>query len=48
MYAGVLGGNPVLRRVNPMNLYTLGGNSMYIEDADIIVEYGYKSNGQLS
>lgn len=47
MYAGVLGGNPVLRRVNPMNLYTLGGNSMYIEDADIIVEYGYKSIGQV-
>jgi hypothetical protein len=47
MYCGVLGGNPVLRRVNPMNLYTLGGNSMYIEDADIIVEYGYKSIGQV-
>ena len=47
MYCGVLGGNPVMRRVNPMNLYTLGGNSMYIEDADIIVEYGYKSIGQV-
>ena len=47
MYCGVLGGNPVMRRVNPMNLYTLGGNSMYIEDADIIVEYGYKSVGQV-
>jgi hypothetical protein len=30
-----------------MNLYTMGGNSMYIEDADIIVEYGYKSIGQV-
>jgi hypothetical protein len=47
MYCGVLGGNPVLRRVNPMNLYTMGGNSMYIEDADIIVEYGYRSIGQV-
>ena len=47
MYCGVLGGNPVMRRVNPMNVYTLGGNSMYIEDADIIVEYGYKSVGQV-
>lgn len=47
MYCGVLGGNPVMRRVNPMNLYTMGGNSMYIEDADIIVEYGYKSVGQV-
>jgi hypothetical protein len=47
MYCGVLGGNPVMRRVNPMNLYTMGGNSMYIDDADIIVEYGYKSVGQV-
>ena len=47
MYCGVLGGNPVMRRVNPMNLYTMGGNSMYIEDADIIVEYGYNSIGQI-
>jgi hypothetical protein len=47
MYCGVLGGNPVMRRVNPMNLYTMGGNSMYIEDADIIVEYGYRSVGQI-
>ena len=47
MYCGVLGGEPVMRRVNPMNVYTLGGNSMFIEDADIIVEYGYKSVGQV-
>ena len=26
MYCGVLGGNPVMRRVNPMNVYTMGGN----------------------
>lgn len=47
MYCGVLGGEPVMRRVNPMNIYTLGGSSMFIEDADIIVEYGYKSVGQV-
>jgi len=47
MYCGVLGGEPVMRRVNPMNVYTLGGDSMFIEDADIIVEYGYKSVGQV-
>ena len=47
MYCGVLGGEPVMRRVNPMNIYTLGGNSMFIEDSDVIVEYGYKSVGQV-
>jgi hypothetical protein len=46
MCCEVLGGNPVMRRVNPMNLYTMGGNSMRIEDSDIIVEYGYRSIGQ--
>tara|TARA_R110002153_G_scaffold18930_2_gene65488 strand:- start:7402 stop:9831 length:2430 start_codon:yes stop_codon:yes gene_type:complete len=47
VYCGVLGGEPVMRRVNPMNLYTLGGNSMYIEDSDVIVEYDYLSVGQV-
>jgi hypothetical protein len=47
VYCGVLGGEPVMRRVNPMNLYTFGGNSMNIEDSDIIVEYGYRSVGQV-
>jgi len=47
VYCGVLGGDPVMRRVNPQNLYTLGGNSMYIEDSDIIVEYNYMSVGQI-
>ena len=47
MYCGVLGGEPVMRRVNLMNVYTLGGSSMFIEDSDIIVEYGYKSVGQV-
>lgn len=47
VYCGVLGGEPKMERVNPMNLYTLGGSSMFIEDSDIIVEYGYKSVGQV-
>lgn len=47
VYCGVLGGEPVMRRVNPMNLYTLGGNSMFIEDSDVIVEYDYMSVGQV-
>ena len=47
VYCGVLGGEPVMRRVNPMNLYTLGGTSMYIEDSDIIVWYDYLSVGQV-
>lgn len=47
VYCGVLGGEPVMRRVNPENLYTVGGNSMFIEDSDIIVEYGYLSTGQV-
>lgn len=47
VYCGVLGGEPVMRRVNPENLFTMGGQSMKIEDSDIIVEYGYKSVGQV-
>ena len=47
VYCGILGGEPVMRRVNPEALYTLGGNSMFIEDRDIIVEYGYLSVGQV-
>lgn len=47
MYCGVLGGNPVMRKVDPRTLATLGGTSMYVEDRDIIVEYGYKSVGQV-
>jgi len=47
VYCNVLGGEPVMRRVNTLNLFTLGGNSMFIEDSDIIVEYGYLSVGQV-
>ena len=47
VYCGVLGGEPVMRKVNTENLFTIGSNSMIIEDADIIVEYGYSSVGQV-
>lgn len=47
VYCGVLGGEPVIRRVDTRNLYTLGGNSMFTEDSDIITEYDYMSVGQV-
>jgi hypothetical protein len=48
MYAGVEGGEPVARKVNPLNIFTLGGGeSPFVEDADIIVEYAYLSVGQV-
>lgn len=45
MYCGVLGRNPIMRRVNTMNFFTLGGNNG--EDSDINVEYGYQSIGKI-
>ena len=47
VYCGVLGGEPVMRRVNTMNLFTFGGNGKDIESADIIVEFGYDSVGKV-
>jgi len=44
--ADIIGGKPVLRKVNPLTVYVLGmANSPYIEDADIIVEDAYHSLG---
>lgn len=44
--ADIIGGKPILRKVNPLTLYVLGmANSPYIEDADIIVEDAYHSLG---
>jgi len=44
--ADIVGGKPILRKVNPLTLYVLGmANSPYIEDADIIVEDAYHSLG---
>ena len=46
--ADIVGGEPILRRVNPLNLHTVRtGESPYIEDSDIIVEDGYYSPGQI-
>ena len=47
VYTGILGKMPVMRRVDPRNLYTLGNNTMYLENSDIIVEYDYKPVGQI-
>ncbi len=39
---------PVVRRVNPLNLFTIRqGESPYIEDSDIIIEYGYYPIGEV-
>jgi len=44
--ADIIAGKPILRRVNPLNLRTVGmSNSNNIEDADIIIEEGYYSVG---
>ena len=44
--ADLVSGEPILRRVNPLNLYVVRtADSPYIEDADIIVEDGYHNIG---
>ncbi len=44
--ADIIGGKPILRRVDPFSLYTVGmSNTSYIDDADIIVEDTYQSIG---
>ena len=44
--ADIIGGKPILRKVNPLNFKAIGmGNSPYIEDADILIEDGYYSIG---
>jgi hypothetical protein len=49
IYCGdIVGGEPVLRKVNPLNIHTVrSGESPWIQDADIIVEDGYYSPGQV-
>ena len=43
----IIGGEPILRKGNPLNFYALrGGESYKIEDYDIIVEDGYLSVGE--
>jgi hypothetical protein len=44
----VIGGEPTLRRVDPLSLFTVrSGDSPFIEDSDIIVEERYMSPGQI-
>jgi hypothetical protein len=44
----IVAGEPIVRRVNPLNLYTIrSGESCRIEDADIIVEDSYLSIGEI-
>lgn len=44
----VIAGEPIMRKGDPVNFYTLrGGNSFKIEDNDIIVEDGYLSPGEI-
>jgi len=44
----IIGGEPILRKVNPLNLHTVrSGESPWIEDSDIIVEDGYHSPGKV-
>lgn len=44
--ADIIGSKPILRKVNPLTIYTIGmTTSPYIEDADIIVEDTYHSIG---
>jgi len=44
----IIAGEPIVRRVNPLNLYTIRqGESPYIEDCDVIIEYAYRSIGDV-
>jgi hypothetical protein len=46
--ADIIGGEPILRKVNTLNLHTIrSGESPWIEDSDIIVEDGYHSPGKV-
>lgn len=46
--ADIIGGEPILRKCNPLNIHTVrSGESPWIEDADIIVEDGYYSPGKV-
>ena len=46
--ADIVGGEPVFRRLNPLNVHIVrSGESPYIEDADIILIRGYMSPGQI-
>jgi len=46
--AEIIGGEPVLRKLNPLHIYTIrsGSDSNKIEDSDIIIEISYIPVGQ--
>lgn len=45
--ADIIGGEPILRKGNPLNFYTIrSGESPYIEDSDLILELSYIPVGQ--
>lgn len=44
----IIGNEPIMRKADPVNIYTLRGGSSYkIEDNDIIVEDGYLPPGEI-
>ena len=44
----IAGGEPIMRKMNPLNVFTIrGGTSYRIEDSDIIIELSYVPVGQL-
>ena len=44
----IAGGEPIMRKVNPLNMFTIrGGDSYRIEDSDIIIELSYVPVGQV-
>jgi hypothetical protein len=44
----ILGGKPVMRRIDPRNVFTMGGgSSLYLHEKDIIAIYQYRSVGQI-
>ena len=44
----IVGGEPVIRKCNPLQIDSIrSGESPYIDDSDIIVEYRYMSPGQV-
>ena len=46
--ADIVADTPILRKCSPMNVFTIRqGDSDQIENADIIIEYGYKSVGEV-
>uniref|UniRef100_A0A6M3JZQ4 Putative structural protein n=1 Tax=viral metagenome TaxID=1070528 RepID=A0A6M3JZQ4_9ZZZZ len=44
----IAGGEPIIRKGNPLNIFTIrSGNTYRIEDSDLIIELGYVPIGQI-